>query len=70
MQFVLKGSMYIYTGGEELSIGKDYAFSDVLNENLVPFLPFSTYFLITTIVVFIVMIVLDVYKRQVSACTR
>ena len=58
MQFVLKGSMYIYTGGEELSIGKDYAFSDVLNDNIISFLPFSTYFLITTIVVFIVMIVL------------
>ena len=58
MQFVLKGSMYIYTGGEELSIGKDYAFSDVLNDNLLSFLPFSTYFLITTVVVFIVMIVL------------
>lgn len=27
MQFVLKGTMYIYTGGEELSIGRDYDFS-------------------------------------------
>lgn len=58
MQFVLKGAMYIYTGGEELSIGKDYAFSDVLNSNPIPMVPFCTYFLITTAFVFIVMIIM------------
>ncbi|MEG0722068.1 MAG: ABC transporter permease, partial [Lachnospiraceae bacterium] len=58
MQFVLKGAMYIYTGGEELSIGKDYALSDWLNSNPIPFLPFSAYFLITTVAIFAVMVVL------------
>lgn len=58
MQFVLKGMMYIYTGGAELSIGRDYAFSDWLNGRPIKFLPFSSYFLITTTVIFIVMIVL------------
>lgn len=58
MQFVLKGAMYIYTGGEELSIGKDYVLSDWLNSNPIPFLPFSAYFIITTAAIFIVMIIL------------
>lgn len=57
MQFVLKGAMYLYTGGEELSIGHDYQFSDWLNSNPIPFLPFSAYFLLTTLAVFIVMVV-------------
>ncbi|MDD3338634.1 MAG: ABC transporter permease [Lachnospiraceae bacterium] len=57
MQFVVKGAMYIYTGGAELSIGKDYAFNEFLNEKLIPFLPFSAYFLITTLIIFIIMIV-------------
>lgn len=51
MQFVLKGFMYIYTGGAEMSIGRDYAFNELLNDS-VAFLPFSLYFLITTAVVF------------------
>lgn len=58
MQFVLRGLMYIYTGGAELSIGKDYAFSDFLASNPIPFLPFPTYFIITTVAVFGVMIIL------------
>ena len=57
MQFVLKGAMYIYTGGAEMSIGRDYAFNETLNATLGP-IPFSVYFLITTVVVFIIMIVL------------
>ncbi len=58
MQFVLKGLMYIYTGGAELSIGQDYELSDWLNDKPIPFLPFSAYFLITTLIIFIIMVVL------------
>lgn len=36
MQFVLKGLMYIYTGGAELSIGRDYAFNELLNSAVGP----------------------------------
>lgn len=53
MQFVLKGLMYIYTGGAELSIGRDYAFNEALTAAVGP-LPLSLYFLITTAAVFIV----------------
>ncbi|MDD3217879.1 MAG: ABC transporter permease [Lachnospiraceae bacterium] len=62
MQFVLKGTMYIYTGGEELSIGRDYDFSDFLNSNPIPFIPFSAYFLIATVAIIIVMIIFN-YTR-------
>ena len=57
MQFVLKGVMYIYSGGAELSIGKDYGFNEFLNGRAFGVIPFSYYFVITTIVVFIIMIV-------------
>ena len=57
MQFVLKGLMYIYTGGAELSIGRDYAFNEALNARVGP-LPFSVYFVITTAVIFLTMIFL------------
>lgn len=55
MQFVLKGVMYIYSP-EELSIGKDYSANEVLNGTLIPGIPFSAYFLITTLVVVVVMV--------------
>lgn len=58
MQFVLKGAMYIYCNGKELSIGRDYAFNEVLNSRLFGVLPFSIYFVITTVAVFAVMVVL------------
>lgn len=58
MQFVLKGVMYIYTGGEELSIGKDYTLNEWLNATPIEVLPFSAYFLITTAVILIIMVVL------------
>lgn len=58
MQFVIKGAMYIYCNGEELSIGRDYAFNEVLNSRLFGTLPFSVYFVITTAAVFIVMVIL------------
>ena len=57
MQFVLKGLMYIYTGGAELSIGRDYAMNEALTARIGP-LPFSVYFGITTAVIFLMMIVL------------
>jgi len=57
MQFVLKGLMYIYTGGAELSIGRDYAFNEALTGAVGP-LPFSLYFVLTTIATFIVWIFL------------
>lgn len=58
MQFVLKGAMYIYSGGAEFSIGKDYSFNELLNGRLFGVIPFSVYFVITTAAVFIVMIIL------------
>lgn len=58
MQLVLKGVMYVYCNGAELSIGKDYDLNEKLNGQLLPFLPFSTYFIITTIFVLIVMVIL------------
>lgn len=58
MQLVLRGAMYIYCNGAELSIGKDYDLNEKLNGQLLPLLPFSTYFIITTIFVFVVMIIL------------
>lgn len=57
MQFVLKGLMYIYTGGAEISIGRDYAFNEALTAAVGP-LPLSLYFVITTVVTFIVWIFL------------
>ena len=58
MKFVLKGAMYIYCNGEELSIGTDYAVNEMLNARLFGVLPFSVYFVITTAVVFLIMVVL------------
>ena len=57
MQFILRGAMYLYCNGEELSIGRDYDFNELLNSTVGP-LPFSVYFVITSVAVFIVMIVL------------
>ena len=45
MQLVLKGIMYVYCNGSELSIGRDYDLNEKLNNQLLPFLPFSTYLL-------------------------
>ena len=58
MQLVLRGVMYVYCNGKELSIGKDYTWNDMLNGKLMPFLPLSTYFIITTIFIFGVMVIL------------
>ncbi len=57
MQFVLRGLMYLYSP-EEQSIGRDTLLNEQLNGKLVPFLPFSSYFLITTIVFIVVLIFL------------
>jgi ribose/xylose/arabinose/galactoside ABC-type transport system permease subunit len=56
MQFVLRGVMYFYSGGAEMSIGSDYSANEVLTGQLVPFIPLSVYFLITTLVIILVMI--------------
>ncbi len=58
MQLVLKGVAYLYSNGAEISIGKDYTWNEALNGKLIPFIPLSTYFIITTIFIFIIMIVL------------
>lgn len=58
MQLVLKGVMYIYCNGAELSIGKDYDLNEFLNGQLLPFLPFSAYFIITTVFVILVVVLL------------
>lgn len=58
MQLVLKGVMYIYCNGKELSIGRDYDLNETLNGQMFPFLPFSVYFIITTVFVIAVMIIL------------
>lgn len=57
MQFILRGIMYLYCNGEELSIGRDYSFNEILTAKLGP-LPFSIYFVITSIAVILVMVVL------------
>jgi len=67
MQFVLKGLMYIYTGGAELSIGRDYALNEALNARL-GFLPFSLYFVITTAAIFLVMVVLRYTRLGRNIC--
>jgi len=67
MQFVVKGIMYIYTGGAELSIGRDYALNEMLNGKLGP-LPLSVYFVITTVVAFLLMIVLRYTRLGRNIC--
>ena len=57
MQFILRGVMYLYCNGEELSIGRDYGFNEILNSKL-GVIPFSVYFIITSLAVIVVMIVL------------
>lgn len=57
MQFILRGIMYLYCNGEELSIGRDYSFNELLTSKLGP-LPFSIYFVITSIAVLLIMVVL------------
>ena len=58
MQLVLKGIMYVYCNGSELSIGRDYDLNEKLNNQLLPFLPFSTDFIITTLFVILVIVIL------------
>lgn len=57
MQFILRGLMYMYCNGEELSIGRDYSFNEILTANLGP-LPFSVFFILTTLAAFLLMVVL------------
>jgi len=67
MQFVVKGIMYIYTGGAELSIGRDYAFNEILNGKVGP-LPLSVYFVITTAVMLVLMVVLRYTRLGRNIC--
>ncbi len=55
MQFIIRGMMYMYAPDEQ-SIGRDAAANEFLNDKLVPFLPFSAYFLICLAAVLIVWI--------------
>ncbi len=57
-QFVLKGLMYIYCNGAEISVKGDYALTDALNASM-DVLPISTVFLITLAAVVIFAIVLS-----------
>lgn len=67
MQFVLKGVMYIYTGGAELSIGRDYSANEFLAATLGP-IPLSVFFVITTVATFILMIVLRYTRLGRNIC--
>lgn len=57
MQFVLRGAMYIYCGGAEISDKGDYAFGDFLNKGLSP-LPVTPKVLITLALVIALAIIL------------
>lgn len=58
MQFVLRGLMYMYSPDEQ-SIGRDYSANELLNDQVIPFLPFSLYFLLATIAVIVVAVFLS-----------
>lgn len=58
MQFVLKGGMYVYCNGAEISVKGDYGLTDILNSMPVKFLPFTTMFMITMALVIIFTVVL------------
>lgn len=58
MQFVLRGSMYIYCNGAEISVRGDFSMTDAINRAPLSFLPFSFLFLCTLAVVTIYVIML------------
>ena len=47
MQYVIRGGMYIYCEGKEISVKGDYGFSDKLSSVPIKFLPFNVLFIIT-----------------------
>ncbi len=57
-QFVLRGLMYIYCNGAEISVKGDFALSDALRVTPIPALPISVTFAITLVVVVVLAIVL------------
>lgn len=65
-QFVLKGLMYIYCNGAEISVKGDFGLTDALNASL-EFLPISTVFIITlsVVVVFAIMLAKTRFGRSV-----
>jgi ribose/xylose/arabinose/galactoside ABC-type transport system permease subunit len=58
MQFVIKGLLYIYSGGKEISVKGDFEMTDFLNSSPVPFLPFTVLFLFTLAAIVLLMIML------------
>lgn len=66
MQFVLKGGMFIYCNGAEISVKGDYGLTDALAYNI-PHTPFSVIFLITIamVIVFSVMLTSTRFGRNI-----
>jgi Ribose/xylose/arabinose/galactoside ABC-type transport systems, permease components len=62
MQFVLRGGMYIYCNGAEISVKKDFALSDFLKSSPIKFLPFTWLTIITLSIVAIFAIVLTMTR--------
>jgi len=58
MQFVLRGGMYIYCNGAEISVKGDYGLTDFLSSSPIKFLPFNWIFIITFLCVAIFAVVL------------
>lgn len=51
MQYVIRGGMYIYCEGKEISVKGDYGLTDKLSSVPIKFLPFNVLFIITLICV-------------------
>lgn len=66
MQFVLKGAMFIYCNGAEISVKGDYGFTDALAQKI-PGTPFSLIFLITIamVIIFSVMLTSTRFGRNI-----
>lgn len=58
MQYVIRGGMYIYCDGKEISVKGDYGFSDILSSTPISWIPFNVFFIITLVCVIVISIVL------------
>ncbi|HHU12182.1 MAG TPA: ABC transporter permease [Clostridiaceae bacterium] len=58
MQFVLRGSMYMYCNGAEISVRGEFTLTDAINRAPLKFLPLSNLFICTLAVVIIYLVVL------------
>ena len=67
MQFVLRGGMYIYCNGAEISVKGDFGLSDFLKSMPIKFLPFSWLTIITIVIVvfFAVILAMTRFGRNV-----